>query len=419
MTPHNVRVWRRALKLAAIGIGSAAVLAVGGPRAGSPSRSGATVDTIASPTAAGARFPWLASGPLGRVAMTWIERDADSVSSVKFALRGPDGAWSPVRTVVRDSLLFVNFADHPSVLYLPSGDLVVHWLQRGGLKGKYDYGIRLARSRDDGRSWSAPSIPYAAGEPGEHGFVSLVPGPGGREVLLSFLNGSESARPLGAMHLGYTALDAAGKVTETRTLDDRVCDCCQTAAALTTQGPVVAYRDRSPDEIRDIVVTRLVRGAWTRPEAVAADGWKINACPVNGPSIVAAGDRVAIAWFTAARDTAKVLMSFSTDAGATFGSPVRVDAGRPAGYVGIVLAGDGSALVSWKERTAGDAAEVRLRRVLSNGRPLAPVTIGAVTGLRPSGWPVMAASSDGLLLAWTVPGKPATIRMALVPLEAK
>ncbi|HLA89288.1 MAG TPA: sialidase family protein [Gemmatimonadaceae bacterium] len=371
-----------------------------------------------SPAGAGARFPWLASGPGGRVAMTWIERDADSVSSVKFALRGTNGAWSPARTVVRDSLLFVNFADHPSVLFLPSGDLVVHWLQRGGLKGKYDYGIRVVRSTDGGATWSAPVVPYPSHESGEHGFVSLWPAPGGAAAL-SFLNGVESGRPGGAMQLAFAALDRTGKVTDARTLDDRVCDCCQTAAALTARGPVVFYRDRSPEEIRDIYVTRLVRGAWSTPVPLARDGWKINACPVNGPAAAASGDRLVVVWFTAARDTAKVLVAFSTDAGATFGTPVRIDGGKPAGHVGIVLADDGSALVSWKERTAGDGAEVRVRRVLASGRSLAPRTIGAVTGLRPSGWPVMAAIRDGVLLAWTVPGQPTTIRLATVSLEGR
>ena len=37
----------------------------------------------------------------------------------------------------------------------------------------------------------------------------------------------------------------------------RVCDCCPTAAADTADGPIVAFRGRTADEIRDIYVTRL------------------------------------------------------------------------------------------------------------------------------------------------------------------
>ena len=59
-------------------------------------------------------------------------------------------------------------------------------------------------------------------------------------------------------------------------VDDRVCDCCQTAAALTSDGPVVVYRDRTEDEIRDIHISRLIDGAWTESRAVSDDGWYIT-----------------------------------------------------------------------------------------------------------------------------------------------
>src|SRR6185436_12033224 len=89
-------------------------------------------------------------------------------------------------------------------------------------------------------------------------------------------------------------------------LDPDVCTCCQTVAALTDEGPIVAYRDHSSDETRDISVVSMQNGQWTRPRAVHRDGWRMNACPVNGPALIASGKRVAVAWYTGADEKPRV-----------------------------------------------------------------------------------------------------------------
>jgi len=133
---------------------------------------------------------------------------------------------------------------------------------------------------------------------------------------------------------------------------------------------------------------------------------------VNGPAVAANGDHVAVAWFTGARDTAKVMVAFSSDAGATFAAPTRVDQGNPAGRVDVELDRAGAAIVSWIERGSGDTARVQLRRVGSNGTADEPVTVALASANRAAGFPRMAMRGNELFLAWTVPGKPSTIRMA-------
>jgi hypothetical protein len=371
-----------------------------------------------APTAPGARWPSLERAADGRVGMVWTERGADSVAIVRFAERSARGAWGPARTVVRDSSLFVNFADHPVLAAGSQGDWIVAWMQRGNGAGKYDYGIRVSRSTDAGAHWSKPAAPHDPAERGEHGFVSLLPLAGGA-VGVSFLDGSRNGTPGGATQVAWARLDRGGRTTQSRPLDTRTCDCCQTATAMTSNGPIVAYRDRTEDEVRDIWVTREVHGVWTTPLPLVAEGWKINACPVNGPAIVARGARVAIVWFGAPRDSARVQLAFSSDAGATFTRPVRIDGGRPGGHVDVVLAGDGGAWVSWLERGSGEQMDVKLRRVRADGSLLPPRTIGTAMGLRPAGWPAMTAAADGLLLAWTVPGVPTTIRTERFSLDEK
>lgn len=396
---------------AALASGVMAVLAACAPGGESDSAPFAALDSIASPAAAGSGEPNLTTGPDGRVYMTWLEPAGDSLHALRLAVR--DGAgWSAPRTIVRRADLVVNWADFPSLVVLPDGRLAAHWLQRSDTV-KYAYDVRIAQSGDGGITWSEPVTPHLDASPTEHGFASLWDDEAGLSAI--WLDGRKyGAKDGGAkeMMLIHTTITPAGSRGREVTVDDRICDCCQTSAARTARGPVVVYRDRTADEIRDISIVRQVDGQWTAPATVHADGWKIAACPVNGPAVAARGERVAVAWFTAPGDTARVNVAFSGNSGATFGAPVRVDGGTPAGRVDIALLPDGDALVSWIERTGGDTAAVRARRVTPAGEAGEPVTIAASSAARASGFPRIAATEDEVIFAWTVPGETSAIRVA-------
>ena len=368
-------------------------------------------DSVASPAAPGSSEPNLAVGADGRAYLTWMEPSAGGGHALRLAARGGDG-WSAPRTIVEGRDFFLNWADFPSLAVLGGGRLAAHWLERSG-PGKYSYDVRIAQSSDGGATWSGDVVPHRDGTESEHGFVSLWESAG--TVAAVWLDGRKYARPEpGAgkeTMLVHAVLDGAGRPGPERRLDERICDCCQTSVAMTSSGPAVVYRGRSADEVRDIRIVRLVDGRWTAPAPVHRDGWRIDYCPVNGPSIAARGARVAVAWFTAPGDTARVHVAFSDDAGATFGPPVRVDEGTPAGRVGIVLLPDGDAVVSWIERT-GEGAAVRARRVGADAALGAPATVGASSAERASGFPRIAVAGDELLAAWTVPGTPSALRVA-------
>jgi len=68
---------------------------------------------------------------------------------------------------------------------------------------------------------------------------------------------------------------------------------------------------------------------------------------VNGPAVISDGSRVALAWFTSSANTPHVKITFSQDAGATFGQPIQVDDSENVGRVDTLLLRDGSALVCW------------------------------------------------------------------------
>jgi hypothetical protein len=118
---------------------------------------------------------------------------------------------------------------------------------------------------------------------------------------------------------------------------------------------------------------------------------------VNGPALAADGRRVALAWFTAADNSARVYVALSRDAGRTFDAPQRMDDGVPLGRVDVKLLRDGTAVTSWIEHNGGKP-EIRLRR---SGPGTRSQRVASISGDRASGFPRLALDGEGLLLAWT------------------
>ncbi len=361
------------------------------------------LEALASPAPAGSAEPNVAAGPDGFY-LSWLERTGPGRHALRFSRLGAAG-WTEPGTVMERTGLFVNWADFPSLLVLDDGRMAAHWLEKSG-PGTYAYDVRAALSDDGGETWSGDIVPHNDGVEAEHGFVSLFPTDG--VVGAAWLDGRETVKGE-PMTLRFTTISESGAAADL-VLDPSVCDCCQTDAAVTSAGPIVVYRDRTADEVRDISVVRRVDGQWTEPRPVHEDGWVINACPVNGPAVAAAGDRVAVAWFTGSPEPS-VMVAFSDDAGATFGPPVRLDEGGAQGRVDVLLLDDGSALAAWLE--AGESgAEIRVRRVTD--RSAGPVMKLADTSKeRASGFPRMTRRGDVVLFAWTESGDPSRVRTVL------
>ena len=362
------------------------------------------VQPVLSPAGPNSAQPQLSSSARGLI-LSWIERDGQK-ATLRFAERIAHG-WSSPREVGSGRDWFVNWADVPSVMRLESGELVAHWLQKSG-PDTYAYDVRLAHSKDDGKTWSPSFMPHSDGTQTEHGFASLVQMP--RAGLgLAWLDGramknggahTAHGADAGAMSVRFATFGRDWKKTSETPVDLRVCECCPTSAAITADGPIVAYRNRTDDEVRDIVISRLENGKWTEPRPVHADGWKIAACPVNGPMLSARERDVAVAWFTAEGDQPRALVAFSSDSGRTFGKGIRVDDAASLGRVDVELLADGSAVASWIEFADG-RAQFRFRRVEPSGLKSAPTTVSGLTGSRASGYPRIAQYGNELVFAWT------------------
>lgn len=362
---------------------------------------------------AGASTPYLVATDDGGIWMSWMETGPDSVLMLRLAHRPSGGAWSPPRTAVRDSLMFANWADFPSIAIDARGRLIAHYLRRSSA-GRYSYGAWITTSVDSGLTWTAPQRLHSDGSATEHGFVALVPQPDG-STFAAWLDGHATGGEHGEMSLGFGVIDTTLRVRPDTMLDLRTCDCCHVAGTRTGGGVLFAYRDRTDVEVRDISVVRYEDGKWTPPAVVHADGWITKACPVNGPALSARDRGVAIAWFTSARDTAKVQLAFSQDGGATWGAPLRIDDGRPIGRVDVEYLLDGDVLVTWVERTGKETAEIRARRVGVGGALSGAAVVAEVSSSRPTGFPrITAAGKRGVYVTWRELSAPPRIRMALL-----
>ncbi len=360
-----------------------------------------TVTALTSPAAANSAQPQL-SVQGDHAVLSWIERSGDA-AALRFSERNAAG-WTDARTVASGTNWFVNWADVPSVARLADGQLAAHWLQKSA-GSTYAYDVRLAFSKDEGRTWSPSVTPHHDGTKTEHGFASLfqMPGAGLGLVWLDgrqMKEGEHEGMDAGPMSIRGAVFNPDDTQASETLVDDRVCECCPLATAVTGSGPIVAFRNRTTDEIRDIYVSRLVGGAWTAPVAVHHDNWKIAACPVNGPALSANGGNVAIAWFTAVGNEGHVYAAFSSDAGATFGAPIRIDDVGAVGRVDVELLADGSAAVTWIE-FAEQRSQFRIRRVERSGTTSASSSVAAIAGGRSSGYPRLARQGDELLFAWT------------------
>lgn len=304
---------------------------------------------LQSPADTASAEPYLFTDKNGLVYLSWIEKKMGK-SFLKISTFTNE-QWSEPMIISSGDNWFVNWADYPLVAADGANNLIAHYLEKSE-QGKYTYDVKITTSGDAGKTWDIAKILNDDGKKAEHGFVSMIPY--GDNYFVSWLDGRNSVMKgegghseghHGQMSIRGAVIDKQGNKSNEWELDNRVCDCCQTSAAITANGPVVVYRDRSEEEIRDISIVRFVNGKWTAPKPIFTDSWKIAGCPVNGPRIDAIDNNVAVAWFTSPDKNAQVNIVFSNDGGASFNSPLRIDDGKVIGRVDVAMLDDKLSLI--------------------------------------------------------------------------
>jgi hypothetical protein len=375
-----------------------------------------SVQSVPFPGGAGSAQPRFSSGTDGVLVMSWLEPVGDA-TALRYA-RFTAGTFAVPQEVTSGDDLMVNWADFPSVQPITSDVWAAHWLTLAP-DSAGAYHVATAVSADAGRTWTAPVQLNDDSAMAEHGFVELFAWNGA--IAAFWLDGRQLAEwsfdepdQLLGTSLRLARLDYSGAVVAREVVDELVCDCCAPAHALTSAGPVVAYRDRTPEEIRDIVVRRFTDGRWQDAVAVGADGWHIEGCPVNGPKIAAAGDQVGVAWFSAADGSPRVQFAVSTDGGASFEPALELDGAGSFGQVGLLLDDDGVAIVTWWRAAAGGGTDLVLRTVAAGGVLGELRVVAHSSAAQPVDVPQLVAVGDDVLVAWTTIDGDGTVHVQLV-----
>jgi len=358
----------------------------------------AIVNHLDSPTQSPSGEPYLFTDRNGATYLSWIEI-SEGKNYLKFS-KLENEKWSQPHMIASGEDWFVNWADYP-LIAANGQQLIAHYLGKSG-QGTFAYDVMLTTSQDAGATWSEPKSVHDDAKQAEHGFVSILPY--GDNFLVVWLDGRNTVMEgmenheghHGQMSLRAAIVDKHGVKRNEWELDNRTCDCCQTSATLTDNGPVVIYRDRSEEEIRDMSIVRFVNGQWTEPKTIYADNWKIAGCPVNGPRADAIANNLALAWFSSPEGDASVKVIFSDDGGATFGKPVRIDEGKSIGRVDVVMLDTDHAVVSWME-----GSEIKAVKVNRDGTKEYSISIASSSDARSSGFPQMTKSGNRLIFAWT------------------
>lgn len=372
---------------------AAAVLARADDRAGAPAAR------LAVDGRQNAHVSIAAEGP--RVVVTWAAR-APEATDVYAAFSKDGGATfaSPVRVNDRPGDARASGEQAPRVAL--GRAVEVAWSSRHDGASV----VRTSSTRPGGETFAPAASPHADGLKGARGWVSLgLDRAGAAHVawLDGRVNAEEAAAARRSMRqdLFHAVRRPDGTRHEVRVASD-VCFCCKTAVAAGPDGAVyVAWRHIFPPNLRDMAVARSTDGGRTfgAPARVSEDGWAIDACPDDGPSIaVDARNVLHVAWPTQVSPAAGkgIFYTTSTDGGRTFAPRTRVDdaSGGPA-HPQLALAGE-QALVAWDEGGGGGPRRVRLRAMAPQ-----PLPIATVSGPAAATYPALATTGDATLVAWT------------------
>lgn len=263
--------------------------------------------------------------------------------------------------------------------------------------------LRLVRSEDHGRTWSAPVTVNergALGDFGSHGFHALTVAPDGAVLATWLENAGEGSKVVFARSDDRGATFSPARVVN----EQPACPCCRTGVTAAGAGQLfVSWRSVFPGDVRDVVVSRSDDGgaSWRAPVRPREDGWVYPGCPHAGPAMALGPDgAVHIAWWTGKEGEAGVWYARSTDGGAHFTpTPIAVGRNSRPAHVALAITPAGEVVLAWDDGL-GAHPVVKLRRSVDGGLTwFAAQDVSDPASA--STFPVLALLGDSVAVAWS------------------
>lgn len=277
-------------------------------------------------------------------------------------LSGDEGRnWAAPRVLdVGHDVIAADGENRPKIAFGPNGWVVLSYTQP--LAKPYTGEIRMLRSSDGGRSFSAPFTVHRDRQVITHRFESIAFDPAGNlHTLWIDKRDAEAARAAAAAQgskSGYAgaavyrnvSADGGASFGPDLKLADHACECCRIALASDGEGELVAmWRHVFGANVRDHACARIDTVSAKAVDVVRAsyDDWAIDACPHHGPGIAAAsGGGWHAVWFGEHAGQAAVRYGRLTPAGAPVGEP-RVLPDANAEHAAVASAGR-RVVVAWR-----------------------------------------------------------------------
>lgn len=283
----------------------------------------------------------------------------------------------------------------------PRHEHYVVWSERGAGGGKR---LWLARSLDFLHSFAA-ATPIAAA--GAATFFDLAVAPDG--VLVLAWLGYEpvpGARPGTASIRIARSTDQGATWSEPTLAAKDVCPCCRPRLALTSAAAFLVWRGVADADVRDVWLARSTDAfaGEASPVRVADDGWKIDGCPHSGASLAVDRERLWVAWATGASGTMRAFVA-STPLDTLELGPARALGAdlRDANHPELAITKKG-VWVAFQARPTAEDGEMPVTRAwvarVDEARP--PVAVASPVGAGSALYPAITGLEvDKLFVAWT------------------
>ena len=338
----------------------------------------------------------------GSLSLSWISSKEENKATLNYS-QYKEGRWIKPQVIASGSDWFVNWADFPA--HSINQDLIITSHLKKSASGTYTYDVVLNLQKLSGEKIRENFLLNTDGVKAEHGFVSIIAN-NKKGFFITWLDGRNTIeKKLDGDHkpmtIRFAEITDKGDVIKESELDASTCDCCQTSIAITNDGPIVVYRDRSEKEVRDIYSVKNINGTWEKPNVVHDDEWIIKGCPVNGPKVAVNSKNLAVAWFTVYNDHPLVNVSFSKNNGNSFGTPIKINDHDAIGRVDVEFLNDKEVIVSYME-VDDIGTYLKIKKVSFDGKISQPITISKIDGGRNTGVPQLEIIDSEIFIVWTI-----------------
>jgi len=374
-----------------------------------------------------AQSPEIALGPDGSVHMVWIDENtaAPAADHAKYGhshvaatnllyARSVDGGRSfstPLQLNQKPGDVWGFSVSKPRVVV--GGNGTVHVFYPGNdlnpRSGKPEAVALYTRSGDGGRSFAPPQRLNEMAQTDAshlvHGGLShahvfgTVATDGKGNVYALWIDTRDMAKEgdSGKVFMAVSRDDGLSFERDREILPADVCPCCQLTAFVDGAGRLFVGSRQVEGKFRDSVVMVSSDGgrSFGPRRSVVGARWEIEGCPLKPTQVVAAGDTVVAAYYTAGEPTPGAYLARSGDGGQHWSAPQLLHPGAVAADAPVLAIAGRRLHVFWHAKLADG-----VRRVFTRASEDFGATFGAIRELpAPAGTaaqlPTIAGRADG------------------------